>query len=43
MTPRTSHDGEKENHAREKPLAAANRDWMSENILSERLRRSLFT
>jgi hypothetical protein len=35
MTSRTtSHDGEKENHALAKCVAAANRGWMSEKYLS---------
>jgi hypothetical protein len=33
MTPRTSHKGEKQNHALEKCIAAANRGWMSEKYL----------
>jgi hypothetical protein len=33
MTPRTSHKGEKQNHALEKCIAAANRGWMSEKFL----------
>src|SRR5271165_3426984 len=33
MTPRTSHGSEKENHARAKYIAAANRGWMSEKVL----------
>jgi hypothetical protein len=33
MTPRTSHKGEKQNHALEECIAAANRGWMSEKYL----------
>jgi hypothetical protein len=33
MTPRTSHGSEKENRARAKSIAAANRGWMSEKVL----------
>jgi hypothetical protein len=33
MAPRTSHKGEKQNHALEKGIAAANRGWMSEKYL----------
>ena len=34
MTPSTSHGSEKENHARAKRVAAANRGWMSEKYSS---------
>jgi hypothetical protein len=34
MTPRTSHKGEKQNHALEKCIAAANRGWMARKISS---------
>jgi hypothetical protein len=33
MTPRTSHERKKENHARAKYVAAANRGWMSVKTL----------
>jgi hypothetical protein len=35
MTPRTSQKGEKQNHARAKCVAAANRGWMSEKYLPQ--------